>query len=146
MVNRSLIGRVCRLHPFDRSRYLHPNHHRCQLLQSDVWTLSHFINVEVRVCYSFSKHIIFSTKAIESFAAVWIVKETRLENWQRVSSTRLSKTLSLSLPTHRQCKWRGGSSGSLILLLFMRSSQDCREISVYGSSKVYWSQPDVLDV
>ena len=50
---------------------------------------ANFINVEVRVCYSFSKHNIFSTKAIESFVVVWIVEETRLENRQRVSSTRL---------------------------------------------------------
>ena len=32
---------------------------------------ANFINVEVRVCYSFSKHNIFSTKAIESFIVVW---------------------------------------------------------------------------
>ena len=37
-MNWSLIGCVRRLHLF-RSRYLHPNHHCCQLLQSDVWTL-----------------------------------------------------------------------------------------------------------
>ena len=46
-------------------------------------------NVEVRVCYSFSKHNVFSTKAIESFVVVWMVEETRLENRQRVSSTQL---------------------------------------------------------
>ena len=66
-----------------------------------------FINVEVRVYYSFSKHNIFSTKAIELFVIVWIVEETGLENWYRVSSTRLSKTLSLSLRTQRHCKWCG---------------------------------------
>ena len=32
---------------------------------------ANFINVEVRVCYSFSKHNIFSTKAIELFIIVW---------------------------------------------------------------------------
>ena len=32
---------------------------------------SNFINIEVWVCYSFSKHSIFSTKAIESFVVVW---------------------------------------------------------------------------
>ena len=32
---------------------------------------ANFINVEVRVCYSFSKHNILSTKAIESFVVVW---------------------------------------------------------------------------
>ena len=52
---------------------------------------ANFINVEVRVYYSFSKHNIFSTKVIESFVVVWIVEETRLENRQRISSTRLSK-------------------------------------------------------
>ena len=68
---------------------------------------ANFINVEVRVCYSFLKHNIFSTKDIESFVVVWIVEETRLENRQCVSSTRLSKTLSLLLRTQRQCKWCG---------------------------------------
>ena len=38
MVNRSSIGCVRQLHQF-QSRYLHPNHYCCQLLQSDVWTL-----------------------------------------------------------------------------------------------------------
>ena len=38
-----------------------------------VWWMdtANFINVKVRVCYSFSKHNIFSTKAIESFIVVW---------------------------------------------------------------------------
>ena len=31
---------------------------------------ANFINTEVRVCYSFLKHNIFSTKAIESFVVV----------------------------------------------------------------------------
>ena len=47
---------------------------------------ANFIKAEVRVCYSFSKRNIFSTKALESFV-VWIVKETRLENQQHISST-----------------------------------------------------------
>ena len=32
---------------------------------------ANFINVEVQVCYSFSKHDIFSMKATESFVADW---------------------------------------------------------------------------
>ena len=38
-----------------------------------VWCMdtANFINVEAQVCYSFSKHNIFSTKAIESFVIVW---------------------------------------------------------------------------
>ena len=32
---------------------------------------ANFINVEVRVCYSFSKHNSFSTKATESFIVIW---------------------------------------------------------------------------
>ena len=63
-------------------------------------------------CYC-SKHLwcelqlIFSTKAIESFVIVWIIEETCLENRQRVSSSQVSKTLSLLLCTQRQCKWCG---------------------------------------
>ena len=37
-MNRSLIGRVRHLNPI-RLQYLHPNHHCCQLLKSNVWTL-----------------------------------------------------------------------------------------------------------
>ena len=37
-MNQSPIGRVRRLH-LSRSRYVHPNYHCCQLLQSNVWTL-----------------------------------------------------------------------------------------------------------
>ena len=57
---------------------------------------ANFINVKVRVFYSFSKHNIFSMKAKESFVIVWIVKETHLDNRQRVSSTQLSKTLTFA--------------------------------------------------
>ena len=38
----------------------------------------------------------------------------------------------------------GGSSGSLVLLLFTRFSRDWMEISLFGSSKVYQWRPDVL--
>ena len=38
----------------------------------------------------------------------------------------------------------GGSSRSLVLLLFTRFSRDCTEISLFGSSEVYRSWPDVL--
>ena len=70
-----------------------------------VWCMdtANFINVEIPVCYSFSKHI-FSAKARESFAIVWIIEEICLENRQHISSPQLSKTLSLSLHTQRQCK------------------------------------------
>ena len=106
---------------------------------------ANFINIEVQVSYSFSKHNIFSAKAKELFIAVCIIEEICLENWQRVSSTRLSKTLSLLLCIHKDnAKWRSGSSRSLILLLFMRFLWDCMEISVYGSSEVYRTRPDVL--
>ena len=38
----------------------------------------------------------------------------------------------------------GGSSRSLVLLLFTRFLWDCTEMSMYGSSEVYRSRPDVL--
>ena len=134
---------------------------------------ANFINVEFQVCYSFSKHNIFSVKARESFVVVWIIEEVRLENWQRIClnhwrgpswkpATHLSESLKrsvlktgnaflqldfqkLSHFVHKDnAKWRRGSSGSRVLLLFTRFSWDCTEISVYGSSKVYRSWPDVL--
>ena len=105
---------------------------------------ANFINVEVRVSYGFPKHNVFGMKAKELFVVVWIVEEIGLENRQRVSSARLSNILSLSLHTQRQCKLRGGSSGSLVLLLFTRFSWDCTEFSLYGSSEVYRLRPDIL--
>ena len=72
------------------------------------------------------------------------IEDIRLENRQRVSSTRFLKTLSLLPWTQRQCNGMGGSSESLVLLLFTRFSRDCMEISLYGSSEVYRSRPDVL--
>ena len=59
---------------------------------------ANFINIEVGVYYSSSKHNIFCTKAVESFN-VWFVKETRLVNRQRISSTQISKTLTFTLYT-----------------------------------------------
>ena len=109
-----------------------------------VWCMdtANFINVEFWVCYGFLKHNIFSAR--ESFVVVWINEEIRLKNRQRVSWTQLSKTLPLSLRTKWQCKWRGGCSKSLILLLFTRFSWDCTEIFMFGSSEVYQSQMDIL--
>ena len=102
------------------------------------------IHVEVRVCYSFSKHNIFSTKAIESFIAVWY----RRRDLSRKPATRFFNS------TFKNCLFRfehkdnangaEGSSRSLVLLLFTRFSQDCTEISLFGSSKVYRSRLDIL--
>ena len=64
---------------------------------------ANFITIEVQVCYIFLKHNIFRVKAKESFV-IWIIEEICLENRQLVSSTQLSKTLSLSLCTQRECK------------------------------------------
>ena len=55
---------------------------------------ANFINVEFRICYSFFKHNIFSMKAREwliKTVVLWIIEEIRLENQQRVSSTRFLK-------------------------------------------------------
>ena len=86
---------------------------------------ANFINVEVRVCYSFSKYNIFSAKAKELFVVVWINAEIRPENQQRISSTHLSKTLSLSLRTQRQCKMAWGKVAEVRCCYY---SQDSREI------------------
>ena len=108
-----------------------------------VWCMdtANFTSVDVRVCYSFLKHNIFSMKAKESFVVVWIVEEIRLEKQQLVSSTWPSKTLSFSLRTQRQCKSHRGSSRSLVLILFTRFSWDSTQISLHGSSEV--TDPDL---
>ena len=55
---------------------------------------ANFINVKVRVCYSFLKHNIFITKAIESFIVVWY----RRRDPSRKSATRFfDSTLKTSL-------------------------------------------------
>ena len=106
---------------------------------------TNFINVEVRVCYSFSKHNIFSTKAIESFIVVWYCRRDP----SRKPATRFfdfdfQKLSHFRFEHKDNANGAGGSSGSLVLLLFTRFSRDCTEISLFGSSEVYRSQPDVL--
>ena len=106
---------------------------------------ANFINVEVWVCYSFSKHNIFSTKAIESFIVVWY----RRRDLSRKPATRFfnstfKNSLTFASNTKDNANGVKGSSGSLVLLLFTRFSRDCTEISLFGSNEVYQSQPDVL--
>ena len=106
---------------------------------------ANFLNVEVRFCYSFSKHNFFSAKAKESF--VKLMSESLKRSILKTGHTFFNSTFKNShfCFVHKDnAKWCGRSSGSLILLLFTRFAWDCTEISVYGSSEIYRSQPDVL--
>ena len=105
---------------------------------------ANFINVEFRVCYSFLKHSIFSRKARESFVVVWIIEEIRLKTGNTFLRPDFQKLSHFRFIHKDNAKWRGGSSGNLVLLLFTRFSWGCTEIFVYGSGKVYRLQPDIL--
>ena len=106
---------------------------------------ANFINIKVRVCYSFSKHNIFSTKAIESFIIVWYRRRDPVSKTGNAFLRLDFQKLSHFCFEHKDnANGAGGSSRSLVLLLFTRFSRDCTEIFLFGSSEVYRSQPDVL--
>ena len=112
---RSLTGHVCRLHLF-RSRYLHPNHSCCHLLQPDVWTLltSLVSNSESATA---SRSIISSVRKPENRSLLseslkrYVLKTVNVFlrlDFQKLSHFRF---------VHKDnAKWFRGSSGSLILL------------------------------
>ena len=104
---------------------------------------ANFINVEVRVCYSFWKHSIFSAKAKELFAIVWIIEEI-LKTGNAFLQFDFQKLSYFRFVHKDNAKWHSWSSRSPVLLLFTRFLWHCVEISVYGSNKVYGSQPDIL--
>ena len=106
---------------------------------------ANFINVEVWVCYSFSKHNIFSAKVKESFIVVWIIEEIRLENGQRVSSAQLSKTLSLSLCTRRQMQNGTGEVAEVSYYYYLGNSHEnvwkfpCIEVAKFtDGGQTFW--------
>ena len=142
-MNRSSTGRVRRLHPF-RSRYLRPNHHCSHLLQSNEWTLLTSLT-------SKSESAKASQAQYLQYESHRIVHHCLISSKRPVSKTgnaflRLDfKKLSHFRFEHKDnANGAGGSSGSLVLLLFTRFSRDCTEISLFGSSEVYPSRPDVL--
>ena len=138
MVNRTLIGRVHRLHPF-RLQYLCPNHHCSHLLQSDVWTLLTSLKSKFE-----------STTAPQSTlsSAQSSLSESSKRPVSKTGSAFLRldfKKLSHFRFEHKDnANGAGGSSRSLVLLLFMRFSRDCTDSFLYGSSEVYRSWLDIL--
>ena len=141
-MNRSLIGCVCHLHPL-QSQYLHPKYHCCHLLQAHVWTLLTLLMSESESATT-SRSTISSARKPKNHS---LLSESLKRSVLKTSNVFLwldFQKLSLSHRTQRRCKMAWGSSGSLILLLFTRFSWDCTEISVFGSSKVYRSQLDIL--
>ena len=92
-----------------------------------VWCMdtANFIIVKVRVCYSLSKHNIFSTKAIESFVVVWIVSKTG-NAFLRLDFQKLSYFRFL----HKDnAKGAGGRWGGVVVeVLYCCYSWDSREI------------------
>ena len=142
-VNWSLIGNVCRLHPF-WSQYLHPNHHCCQLLQSDLWTLLTSLTSKSESAIASWSIISSARKPVNRSLLSESLKRSILKTGNAFLRLHFQKLSHFRFIHKDNAKWCGGSSGSLILLLFTRFSWDCQEISVYGSSKVYQLRPDIL--
>ena len=138
-MNRSSISRVRRLHPF-RSRYLHPNHHCCQLLQSDVWTLLTSLTLKSESAIASRSTISSARKPKNRLSLSESLKRSVLKTGNAFLRLNFQKVSHFRFEHKDNAKWRR----SIVILLFMRFSWDCTEISVYGTSKVYRSWPDVL--
>ena len=82
-----------------------------------------FINVEVWVCYSFSKHNIFCTKTKESFVVVWIVEEI-LKTGNAFLQLDFPK-LSHFCFVHKD---NANGRGEVVEVLYCYYSRDSREI------------------
>ena len=124
MVNRSSIGprspipRVPIVISSSRSPLLSFTPVRCM-------DTANFINVEVRVCYSFSKHNIFSTKAIESFVVVGYRRRDR----SRKRATRFfNSTLKISLTFASNTKTVQMAREEVAEVSYCYYSRDSREI------------------
>ena len=86
---------------------------------------ANFINVKVRVCYSFSKHNIFSTKAIESFIIVWY----RRRDPSRKPATRsFDSTFKISLTFASNTKTTQMAREEVAEVSYCYYSRDSREI------------------
>ena len=86
---------------------------------------ANFINAEVRVCYSFSKHNIFSTKTIESFIIVWY----RRRDPSRKPATRFfNSTFKNSLTFALNTKTMQMAREEVAEVSYCDYSQDSREI------------------
>ena len=85
---------------------------------------ANFINVEVRVCYSFSKHNIFSAKAKESFVVVWIIEEIHLE----IDNAFLRLDFRNSLTFTSYTKTLQNGAGEVAGVSYCYYSRDSREI------------------
>ena len=142
-MNGLSIGCVRRLHPF-WSRYLHLNYHCCQLLQSDVWTLLTSLTSNSESATAPGSIISSAQKPENRLSLSESLKRSFLKTGNAFLWLDFQKLPHFCFVHKDNAKWRGGSRGSLVLLLFMGFSWNCTEISVYGNSEVYWSRPDVL--
>ena len=86
---------------------------------------SNFINIEVRVCYSFSKHNIFSTKAIESFVVVWF---RRRDPSRKPAACFFDSTLKNSLTFASNTKTMQMAREEVAEVSYCYYSRDSREI------------------
>ena len=86
---------------------------------------ANFINVEVRVCYNFLKHNIFSMKAIESFVVVWY---RRRDPSRKPATHFFDSTLKNSLTFTSNTKTMEMAREEVVEVLYCYYSRDSREI------------------
>ena len=143
MKNRSSFSRVRQVHPF-WSQHLHPNHHCCQLLQYDVRTLLTSLKLKSESVTASRSTMSPAWKSKNHSSLSKSLKRYVLKTSTTFLQLDFQKLSHFRFIHKDNAKWRGGSSVSLVLLLFTRFSWDCTDISVYGSSKVCQSWPDIL--
>ena len=142
-MNQLSIGHAHWFHLF-WLRSLYPNHHCCQLLQSDVWTLLTSLTSKSKSATASQSTITSARKPQNRSSLSESLKRSILKTSNAFLRLNFQKLTHFCFVDKDNAKWRKGSSGSLVLLLFTRFSWDCTAISVYRSSEVYRSRPDVL--
>ena len=108
-------------HPF-RSRYLHPNHLCCQLLQSGVWTLLTSLTSKSESATASRNTISSAQKPKIRSPLSESLKRSVLKTGCAFLRLDFQKLSHFRFVHKDHAKWLGGSSGSRVLLLLTRFS------------------------
>ena len=118
--------------------------HISEILQSDVWTLQTSLTSNSESATASQSMISSVQKPENRLSLSESLKRSVLKTGDVFLRLDYQKLSHFRFIHKDNATWRGGSGGSLILLLFTRFSWDCAGISMYGSSEVYQSRPDAL--